>query len=618
MSNRSVLVASQFALLFGLAAAVPAVAQPPCGSCPPPSGGGRGYAFPPAVGIPGSLPGPAGVFAPDVSVAPSTPSAVTLARLNLRAEWTIYVPMDGRDDGLGPVQWVAGGQVFAQTRSGRLLAYDGVTGFLQWSFRYDTPGANLHPVAVTDRLVFAVNVNTLHCFHRYTGLREFTFDLPGLGFPGAGGPTAGPVADEKNVYVLLGATRIVAYSYPKPLVAPQAAGAAIGPDGRPLPPENKTQSVTDQAAGRLGTRLNRFEEDLFAERTGAGVSGDYSGSGLGAMQKTPSMSSLPRISPPYTLAREIGTPSISSMHSVRQPYQLYPPDLKYQQATPSISALPASATAAFGLANFRPREVEPRPVWAAAAPGRTTYEPIMTTVAGGSDVASQLWLTTDGSLAFAVSKVNGVRQAELPTSARISGPAAGPVAVGEGSLVGYFPLSDGGVIAVDLPAGSRQNPKIEWRANVGGFLNHRPLPTADAVFASGDNAGVAKIDIRTGDVLWRTGQTADHPLAVTDEHVYVLDNRGTMLVFPRSRPAGETDGTARPVGRLDVRGFNVPITNAATDRILLGADSGLVLCLRDASAKYIRPTTVAPPSRLPPPKPAIPGDPAAPAADKGM
>ena len=121
------------------------------------------------------------------------------------------------------------------------------------------------------------------------------------------------------------------------------------------------------------------------------------------------------------------------------------------------------------------------------------------------------------------------------------------------------------------------------------------------MFASGDHAGVSQVDTRTGEVIWKTALTADWPLAVNDEFVYVRDRVGTLLVYDRRVATDPVTRRAEPLARMDLSGFDVPVTNHQTDRILLAADSGVMICLRDASAKYVRPVRVAPP---PPPPPA--------------
>jgi len=65
-------------------------------------------------------------------------------------------------------------------------------------------------------------------------------------------------------------------------------------------------------------------------------------------------------------------------------------------------------------------------------------------------------------------------------------------------------------------------------------------------------------------------------------------------------------------------GFNLPVTNAQSDRIYVAADNGLLICLRSNSAKYLKPLQVAPPRLLPPkPKKTEPDEAAAPAPAAG-
>lgn len=523
----------------------------------------------------------------------SAPKREDLAKLNLRSAWTAYIPMDGRQDALGPVQAVDTNQIFVQTRMGRLIALDENTGAQLWSFRYPKSNANLYPVGVTDKFVFAVNVNTLYCFHRYSGVLEFRFDLPGLSLPGAGGPTAGPVADDENVYLQLGSNRIVAYRYPAGIKEAESEGPLMGPGGMPLPqgPGSRSKSMARQVAERYGRTTNiqiQADEEGF-QRTTPYRDRTYSGSGLGGLQKTPSLASMARITPPYDMHREIQTPSMNVVTSLRPPYHLNPPYLAYNQITPSVAVLPPSAAAAQMLSNLRPVSIEPKPLWAASAPGRVVGEPITNNVPRNSEAPPQLWFTTSGPMIFAVDKINGTIGNRVRLSAAPAAPAAGPARTPSGRLAGYFALSDGSVYAIDLPGGNRIDAGVLWRANVGGYLNHRPLLTKQGIFASGESAGVALIDEESGDIVWRTDLTADFILAVNQENAYVLDQQGNLLVYPLKLPARATSDIAKPIGRLDLREFNHPVANERSDRILLGADNGLLICLRDANAKYFKP-----------------------------
>lgn len=584
MNHRPLLAALLFAFVAGSAAA-----QTPC--CGTIAAAGSATA--------GRVPVPTGsstLFPPPGSSDAAAPSREALERLNLRSEWTAYVAMDHKGDGFGPIQVADNGQIFVQTKAGRLFALDAATGVPQWTYRYPEPFANLYPVGLTDQFVFAVNVNTLYCFARYTGALEFSYELPGLALAGAGAPMAGPVADDRYVYLVLGTTRLVAYKYPTPLQPPQPQAVVLGPDGQSVARVSRP-ALADQVAGRYGGNINvNIGSDPFGfQRTQVPPRTDQTGIGLGALQKTPSIAALPRITPPYTTTRDVTTPSISTLASLRRPYTTRPGHLLFNQQTPSISMMPPTVAAAAHLSNLRPKISEPIPVWPAVPPGRVAYEPIL--------AGNQLWYATEGPLAFSVSQEDGGRRGRVELTAPSAAPPAGPLAVGEDLLLGFFSQEDGAVLALDLPAGGTQTiPRVEWRANVGGHLNHKPVITAKGIYASGESAGVARLDTLTGDVLWRTGPNADQLLALNDEFAYVRDRRGNLLIYPRELPNNPSDPYSRPVAQLDLRNFTVPVTNEKNDRILIGSDSGMLLCLRDASPKYNRPVSVLPPPPKPPEK----------------
>src|SRR6478752_7137154 len=105
------------------------------------------------------------------------PDKAALERLNLKIEWSVYVPVEGRRDTLTQVQTIDD-QIFVQTRTGLLIAGDALTGGLQWVVQLGNGGyANTYPVAVNSELVFVAHVTKLHAFHRYTGVVEFVTDM---------------------------------------------------------------------------------------------------------------------------------------------------------------------------------------------------------------------------------------------------------------------------------------------------------------------------------------------------------------------------------------------------------------------------------------------------------
>jgi outer membrane protein assembly factor BamB len=545
----------------------------------------------------GSAAGQSSVFSQAV---PPDPAA--LERLRLRAEWTTALPLAGRSDAVGPVQVVDDTQVFVQTRSGLLVALDAATGAAQWTYQYPAKYVTLYPVAVNDRYVFAVNVKRLVCLHRYTGLVEFDFELPGQ-------PSSGPAADSQVVYLVLNGIRVMAYRFPT-LLAPPDLAARKPPAGATNQPANPA----DEVARRYTVGgMKPLADPPFERPTIPAANPDIPITGVSPFGRTPSISALPLVTPPYTIYNRVlvKTPSVAVLPTLRQPYQFRPDYMRYNQRTPSVAVIPPSVARLLELTNLRPRGVEPELIWSYGAPERLEYPPVLTDPPT-MYAPGRVWMTGDRRQLLAVSRVDRAPQIDYQLSGDVSAPLAGPAVLGGDTLLGFVGLVNGTLVAVDLLRGSPDGPRIEWRANVGGLLDHTPVPTADAVFAAGNQTGVARVDLSTGSVVWRTDPTTNRVLAVNDEFVYARDQAGRLQVFDRRRPTDPQTRRAAPLAQLDVSSFNRPVTNARTDRIFLAADSGTMICLRDASPKYARPVVVAPPNRLPPKKDPAAADPAAP------
>src|SRR5947209_1876443 len=74
----------------------------------------------------------------DVYTRPAVPPREVLDRLNLQLGWRVYVPTEGKRDGLFSIQ-LDDKQVFVQTRSGLVTALDLETGVTQWRARVGNP-----------------------------------------------------------------------------------------------------------------------------------------------------------------------------------------------------------------------------------------------------------------------------------------------------------------------------------------------------------------------------------------------------------------------------------------------------------------------------------------------
>src|SRR5581483_6023232 len=122
----------------------------------------------------------------------------------------------------------------------------------------------------------------------------------------------------------------------------------------------------------------------------------------------------------------------------------------------------------------------------------------------------------------------------------------------------------------------------------------------------GDNSGVVCLDRTSGEILWRTDDTADRVIAANHEFLYVRDRQGRFLVYDAKRATDPAHRRTAPLSGLDLSEFNVNIVNTASDRVYLAADNGLIVCMRDMSPKYAAPVRICPePTINAVPKPAV-------------
>lgn len=509
--------------------------------------------------------------------APVPPDQAALDRLNLRTEWATNLPVDGTLDTVQLVQTIDD-QLFVQTRTGRLIAVDARTGRVQWTAALGNGGATpVYPVAANGQFVYAANVTRLFAFYRATGVVEFTVDM-------GSSPTAGLAADNTGVYAVLtvrsgtaGAQRLVAFDLPRPiaLVDPARATGAGVADTRQRAP-----NPVDALTGRYPPGgAFRSPEVAPAEAVRRSLR-EVPMSGLGGT-RTPSLAVTDRVTPPYSLEDQAVSPSLAVVQSLRQPYRLKDESSRYVQRTPSVVSIPPSVAAALALADLRPRGVAPPVRWEYGLGSRVRFTPTQS--------PGRLWLATTDRSFLALSKADKTLEVAGPLWDLVAAPP------GQAGTLAYVPLADGSLVAVDLTSGGLVGGLISpWRTNVGGYPNRTPLVTNDALFAAGDNSGVSRVDRATGDVVWRSADpAADRPVGVNGSFVYVRDRQGRLAVYDAARP-NLPDGRSAPLSRLDVAAFNVPVVNTVTDRVYLAADTGLLVSLRDASARYANPVRMAP------------------------
>lgn len=523
----------------------------------------------------------------------ATPDAAVLDRLGLKTDWSTFVPVLHRQDGIARVQPVDATQVFVQTKGGLLLALDAGTGREQWKFKFPVAFADGFSVGVNEQFVYSVNVAKLYCHNRFTGVLEFDFDLPE-------GPSVGPVTDGDQLYVTFTSGKVACYDLPPSFHTSAAAkkrreeeralratdGVVGGALGGSL-----TDGVAERAGGRQFSTLPAVPE---LERFVVPPSYFEAGFGTSNNQPTYSVAALQQVTPPFFVGGLNKVVSVAMLPSVKQPYTSRPDYLTYNQLTPSVVMLPPSVARLFELTNLRPPAFKPKLRWITETRGKVYAEPIFVLESRLS--APRLWIAEDGKYLQAVIRdrqENEQEQQVWKLPAATAAGLGGPYSYAKDQALAFLPLTDGQVLAVDLFGGTRLAPRFEFRTNVGGLLNRKPLGAMDGVYVSGDRSGTARINPKSGDVDWRTDGDIDRILAVTDTMVFARDRRGAVLVYAKGK-ADPNTLKARPLGTLDASLFNVPVTNDATDRAFLAADNGLVVSLREANAKANKPKSIVP------------------------
>lgn len=508
------------------------------------------------------------------------PDKAVVERLNLKTEWTINLPIDGKKDAISLIQTLED-QIFVQTRSGRIFAIDALTGRLQWHAILGNGGfVNTYPIATNSQFAFVANVTKIFSFHRYTGVVEFMMDMDTT-------PSAGMSADEQSLYCVLGintkassAQRVASYKLPQPIVIQTAP--KVDASGKPIrdpksvdPLDSLMNRYPPEGASRAIPNADSFEGETRRSRPVDAPIGGYSGS------RTPSIQSMPRITQPYTLDSDINNDSINLLPSLRRPYHLRNEGNKDIQQVASIGTIPPSIAAALALSDLRPKGVTPGLRWEFGATSKVLFAVALTPL--------RVWVTTDSRQMISLSKIDKKIEAIQAMDDPIS------AAPGRAGLFMYVPLGSGFLIAIDGSTGTLGGgANVQWRTTVGGIGNRTPFVTENMVYAQGDNSGVVCVDRKSGDVLWRTESTADHVLAANKEFLYVRNRQGKLLVYDAKKATDPAGKRSLPLAGIDLSDFNIPITNTVTDRLYLAADNGLIVCLRDMSSKYARPVRICP------------------------
>lgn len=142
---------------------------------------------------------------------------------------------------------------------------------------------------------------------------------------------------------------------------------------------------------------------------------------------------------------------------------------------------------------------------------------------------------------------------------------AAPLANWDDSL--YISCVDSSIYCVNLSSGL-----TKWRYVTGYPISKAAIPFANDVFVVSDGAGMFCIDNNTGKPRWLNDRVVTI-LAASEKHVYGVDRDHNGLVIDRK------DGNT--IGVAAIRGFTLNAENRFNDRIYMGTQDGLIVCVAE-------------------------------------
>jgi outer membrane protein assembly factor BamB len=135
-----------------------------------------------------------------------------------------------------------------------------------------------------------------------------------------------------------------------------------------------------------------------------------------------------------------------------------------------------------------------------------------------------------------------------------------------GSLL-YVATTDYDLFAIELHDG-----RMKWRFPSGFPIHAKPIPFVDHVYVTPLGAGLYCLSNENGRVQWFNPH-ATRVIAVSQSHVYAADRINNFLILSR-QDGHELASWLAPA-------FTISTDNQFTDRIYIGTETGLLVCLRE-------------------------------------
>jgi outer membrane protein assembly factor BamB len=214
------------------------------------------------------------------------------------------------------------------------------------------------------------------------------------------------------------------------------------------------------------------------------------------------------------------------------------------------------------------REVHPDVMWRFDSSLHLDYTPTMT--------RDSLFYATPSGHLFLLGKYPLTDQAAEVYRFQLDNRLTIPPAIHD--EMAYVATPDQNLYAIGIPGG-----KTRWRYSAGNAISRTPFTTEADVYITVERKGLVRLDRETGQATWKLpyGRTTteaaaevDRVIAVNNKFVYGADSSGRLRVLDRA--TGKQLSYYEPF-----RDFNYPVPNLTTDRLLLAANNGLIVCLHD-------------------------------------
>jgi outer membrane protein assembly factor BamB len=154
-----------------------------------------------------------------------------------------------------------------------------------------------------------------------------------------------------------------------------------------------------------------------------------------------------------------------------------------------------------------------------------------------------------------------------------------------GTRTVLVPSADKNVYAVDLFTAT-----VNWTYPSGAPVMQEPLAADDDVYAVNVEGLLTALDAKTGQRRWMTTTHGGRVISIGahrvyleshDEDLFIVD-RGTGQILADPRATHERAG-------LNLRDYDLSLTNNVNDRLYMATRSGLMICLREMGQIQPRP-----------------------------